>query len=130
MKRPLKCFLIEDEPLALRQLRSYITKWGELELIDSVCNVEENDLILSNILQCEVLFLDLIVTGGNISFLEPHVANLRHIVVISALPSQYFPPFIINCDPFILKKPITPSQFDSCITIILELEHISKYPQN
>lgn len=119
MNKFLKCFLIEDEPLAVRQISSYINTWDQLELIGNVYDVENQEEFLPELLKCDILFLDLIVMGGDLSFLVPYLAKIENIVIISALPPSDFPSYILNKDLFILTKPITRVQFDSCITKII-----------
>ncbi|MBE8719137.1 response regulator [Sphingobacterium pedocola] len=120
MIQTLKCFLIEDEPLAIRQLESFIGNREILELIDIVDDVENVADFLPKLIHSDILFLDIQVKGGDIKSLASYIASLPYVIVISALSPEDYPDFIKNRHHFVLQKPITPSRFNACITTILK----------
>jgi DNA-binding LytR/AlgR family response regulator len=120
MIQTLKCFLIEDEPLAIRQLESFIGTRKTLELVDIVDDVENVAAFLPKLMHSDILFLDIQVKGGNINTLASYIVPLPHLIVISALPPEDYPEFIKNRHHFVLQKPITPVRFNACITTILK----------
>lgn len=126
MSKQLTCFLIEDEPLAIRRILFYIENRKELKLLGSADDVKETQGLLPYITQADILFLDLYVSGGDASFLEPYLKDLPHLVMVSALPPSSYPEFIKKEAPLTLQKPITQEQFNNCVNIILELDARSK----
>lgn len=64
----LKCFLIEDEPLASYQIQKYIQSTPILELISTVEYTEDFNINAHHILQADILFLDINIKGGEIHF--------------------------------------------------------------
>lgn len=115
----LKCFLLEDEPLAIVQIRKYIKQWKQLQFIGFANDIEFIEELLPSISEADIIFLDLILSGGNISSLNPFLESKTTIVIISALPKEQYPVFLDQWTLYRLQKPITQEQFDQCICEIL-----------
>ena len=55
---PLRCVLIDDEPLALEVLKQYISRFPELQLVESFSDVVAGEAFLKANL-VELLFIDI-----------------------------------------------------------------------
>lgn len=122
MTKILKCFIIEDEPLAISQIKSYIRTKEVLSLLGFADDIEDVKEFLPKLKECDILFLDLKVKGGAIESLENYLTCLPYIVSISALSPHDYPSFLKERKHFVLQKPITIDRFNSCIQNIYEEE--------
>lgn len=120
--KTLKCFLIEDEPLAVLQMEKYISSWDELIYLGYTNDIEIIDELIPFIDKTEILFIDIKVSGGDICDLDPYISSDKTIVVTSAFPKEDYPEFLRQRAFFCLQKPITMKQFDICIYKILKLK--------
>jgi len=116
----LQCFLIEDEPLAVRQMEKYIASWDELIYLGYADDIEIVDELIPFINRTEILFIDIGVSGGDISILAPYISSDKIIVVTSAYPKDAHPEFLRQRCTYHLQKPITMEQFDICMYKILK----------
>ena len=83
----LKCIAIDDEPLALRQIVSYIEKISYLELVASCSNaLEALDLLVSN--RVDLIFVDINMPDLNgVDFVR--TLDPRPMVVFTTAYSEY-----------------------------------------
>lgn len=115
METPLRCIIIEDEPLATRHLQSLIKDQKLLKLLGDIDDIEEIDSFLKDLKQTDVLFLDLRIKGGNIELIQEYLTSIPYIIVTSALLPEDYPNFIKQREHFILRKPITDEMFNKCL---------------
>lgn len=115
----LKCILIEDEPLATKKMVEYIHMFPDLQLIRMVEDIENPALFRQDLKSADILFLDLIVSGGNISTLADLIVDIPILIITSALSYRQYPEFIKNRKHFALQKPISPEMFQSCIKQVM-----------
>ncbi|MBO5216665.1 MAG: LytTR family DNA-binding domain-containing protein [Alistipes sp.] len=83
----MRCIAIDDEPLALRQLKSYIAKIGELELLDTFKSAVEAQIFLERS-EVDLIFVDINMPDLNgIEF----VRGLKNppLVVFTTAYSEY-----------------------------------------
>ncbi len=111
----LKCILIEDEPLATKKIVEYIHMFPNLELVKMVADIENPTLFSHDLKSADILFLDLIVSGGNINTLADFIADIPILIITSAISRWQYPEFIKNREHFALQKPISLQMFQSCI---------------
>lgn len=111
----LKCILIEDEPLATKKIVEYIHMFPNLELVKMVADIENPTLFSHDLKSADILFLDLIVSGGNINTLADFIADIPILIITSAISRWQYPAFIKNREHFALQKPISLQMFQSCI---------------
>ncbi|MFC3356176.1 hypothetical protein [Sphingobacterium zeae] len=116
----LKCFLIEDEPLATKKMVEYIHMFPDLQLIRMVEDIENLALFRQDLKSADILFLDLIVSGGNINTLAELIVDIPILIITSALSRWQYPEFIKNRTHFSLQKPISPEMFQSCIKQVMK----------
>lgn len=122
MSKKLKCFIIEDEPLSIVQIQSFINTEKNLILHGFVDDIEDINSFLPQLRECDILFLDLKVKGGIIESLRDYIICLPYIISISAIPPQDYPSFLKDRKHFVLQKPMTIDRFNSCIQSICKDE--------
>lgn len=123
MLAPLKCYIIEDEPLAVEQLQSYIFRHKDLILLGHTDYIGDPAGFITEIWNTDILFLDIQVSGGNINQLKQELKFVPFIVVTSALSPLDYPNFIIERVYFTLRKPTTIEVFEKCIQNIIERKY-------
>ena len=107
--RKLRCCVIDDEPLALELIKSYVEKTPFLEFVDafSSASLAVKTIIESNI---DLLFLDIQMAELNgIEFARVVPARCR-IVVITAFPQYAVEGFRANALDYLL-KPVSYTEF-------------------
>ena len=66
----LRCIAIDDEPLALRQIESYIRRESELELVALCCSAKEAQEVLQSE-KIDLMFVDITMPDLNgVSFVK------------------------------------------------------------
>ncbi|MCT1525806.1 hypothetical protein ACS126_03375 [Sphingobacterium lactis] len=124
MLETLKCYIIEDEPLAAEQLQSYICEHNDLMFLGHISYIGDPDDFIEEVRKADILFLDIQVPGGNIEQLKKELLPVPFIVVTSALSPSSYPNFITEREHFLLRKPTTPEVFEKCIQQIMEKVHL------
>lgn len=107
--RKLRCCVIDDEPLALELIKSYVEKTPFLEFVDafSSASLAVKTIIESNI---DLLFLDIQMAELNgIEFARVVPARCR-IVFITAFPQYAVEGFRANALDYLL-KPVSYTEF-------------------
>ena len=107
--RKLRCCVIDDEPLALELIKSYVEKTPFLEFVDafSSASLAVKTIIESNI---DLLFLDIQMAELNgIEFARVVSARCR-IVFITAFPQYAVEGFRANALDYLL-KPVSYTEF-------------------
>ncbi len=106
---PIRCIIVEDEPLARRLLEQYVAKTPALELIDALANPLDALTVIRGE-RPELLFLDIQMpelTG--ISLLK--VLDYRPLVVLTTAYSEYaIEGYALDVADYLL-KPITFERF-------------------
>ncbi|UZJ63185.1 hypothetical protein OKW96_11715 [Sphingobacterium sp. KU25419] len=105
MAAKLKCFVIEDEPLATKKIVEYINMSPYLLLVRMVEDIEYPYLLFNDLKSTDILFLDLIVCGGHIESLAEYIRDIRFLVITSALSKWEYPEFIKKRPHFALQNP-------------------------
>ncbi len=115
----IKCIAIDDEPLALRQIKSYIAKTPDLELVASFDNALDAGEFLEQEL-VPLLFVDISMPGLNgLDF----VRNLkqRPMVVFTTAHSEYaLEGFRLSAVDYLL-KPFSLSDFQQSVAKVKSL---------
>lgn len=124
MLETLKCYIIEDEPLAAEQLQSYILQHKDLMFLGHTDYIGDPDDFIKEVWKADILFLDIQIGGGNIEQLKKELEAVPFIVVTSALAPSSYPSFIKAREYFTLRKPTTPDVFEKCIRWIIERTQI------
>lgn len=113
MSDPIKCLIIDDEPLARSLIRAFLTKNGGYEILAECINpVQSYEWLLHHDVQ--VIFLDIqmpVISG--IDFLQ----SLKHppkIIFTTAHASFAAEAFTLNAVDYIV-KPVTEKRFEQAL---------------
>lgn len=117
----LTCIVIEDEPLALKKIVEYIQMFPNLSIIKTIKDIEDPAGFVQELKSADVLFLDLIVSGGKIEKLADHITEIPYLVVTSAISRWEYPDFVKERNHYALQKPISPEMFKNCIHQMMNL---------
>jgi response regulator of citrate/malate metabolism len=86
-KKPLRCIIVDDEPLAQQILENYVQKVSELKLIAKCETIEEAFQILSSE-KIDLIFLDLNLNAASGTEIIDNVKNSKrtecYIIITSA----------------------------------------------
>ncbi|NVN19646.1 response regulator [Muricauda sp. HICW] len=113
MAKKLSCIIVDDEPLAREVIGDYIKVVDQLELICTVENALELDLILGEH-SVDLIFLDIqmpFLTG--LDFLKVR-SNLPMVIITTAFPNYAVDGFHFDVIDYLL-KPITFNRFYKAI---------------
>jgi DNA-binding LytR/AlgR family response regulator len=107
--KKLGCLVVDDEPLARRQLESYIERVPYLKLMGSARNATiASDMLCS--LPIELIFLDIRMPGVNgIEFLKQSQL-IQQVIIISAFPDYALEGFELEVTDYIM-KPVSFERF-------------------
>lgn len=111
----LKCLIIEDEPLAIKKIIEYIRMFPSLSIKGTIKDIEDPTRFAPDLRNTDILFLDLVVSGGIIENLEKHIADIPFLVITSAICKRDYPTFVKERCHYALQKPISPEMFRKCI---------------
>lgn len=98
----VRCIAIDDEPMALRQIKSYIERTPQLELV-ATCHsaIEAQDIIAKE--QIDMLFVDINMPDLNgIDFVR-QLTSTHYIVFTTAYPEFAIEGFKLNAIDYLLK---------------------------
>jgi len=119
------CIVIEDEPLAIKQISQCIDKYNLLEL---KCIISDMDTFKGSIsaFEPDIIFLDFFIPGTrNFKDVFPLLPKKSYIIITSAIPLNAYPFLLkyLSIHKYIeLNKPFSPAKFKQCIdTVIADL---------
>ncbi|MDR0262201.1 MAG: hypothetical protein LBJ04_03155 [Sphingobacterium sp.] len=119
----INCILIEDEPLAIRQISQYVNGNSGLKLECVITDMDEFYTSISDF-QPRILFLDYCIPGAlNIKKLLVQIPKNTIIVITSVLPLIVFPKIEDDLSKFKyveLNKPFSAETFNNCIDRIID----------
>lgn len=115
----VRCIAIDDEPLALRQIRSYIERCEQLELvatcrsaIDATKIIQEEDI--------DLIFVDINMPDLNgIDFVRSLTGN-HYVIFTTAYPEFALEGFKLNAIDYLL-KPFSADEFMKAVNKVLSL---------
>ncbi|MEO7361868.1 MAG: response regulator, partial [Gemmatimonadaceae bacterium] len=109
MTRPMRCIIVEDEPLALERLREYVQQLPLLQLVASFDNASDAlAYLLTN--PVELLFLDINLGGlSGIDLLETSAVNAP-VILTTAHADYALKAYDLKVADYLL-KPFTFARF-------------------
>ena len=112
--KPMRAYLVDDEPLALRRLARFLEQTGRVEIIgQSTDPLEVVDVLPS--LQCDVLFTDIEMPDLS-GFLMLKQLTVQPLVVFTTAYSQYaLKAFEVHSVDYLL-KPVDVEQLGRALT--------------
>lgn len=109
----IRCLIVDDEPLALDVLESYLTNDSELEMVGKAENaLEAAEILRKN--KVDIIFLDIHMPEiDGISFVRS-LTNPPLIVFTTAYSEYAITGFELNAIDYLL-KPISPERFEQAV---------------
>jgi len=109
----IKAIIVDDEPLALDVLQTYIEQVPDIELMCRCNNaIEANDFLSKN--EIDLMFLDIEMPKlGGLDFLRI-LNNPPYVVITTAYPNYAVQGFELNVVDYLL-KPISLDRFMKCV---------------
>lgn len=98
----IKTLLIDDEPLALAELRIMLKKYSDIEIIDTAANATEAIEKL-HAQKPELIFLDINMPGKNGFELLQELEDAPHVIFVTAYDQYAIKAFEVNALDYILK---------------------------
>lgn len=113
MSTPIKCLIVDDEPLAVGVIKGYVEQVPQLQLIDTCSNAMGAFEIL-NQQSIDLIFLDIEMPGINgISFIKS-LSNPPAVILTTAFREYAFESYEIEVVDYLL-KPISFDRFFKAI---------------
>lgn len=114
----IKTLIVDDEPLALDVLETYVDQIPDLELVCKCSNaLEANEFLTKN--EVDLMFLDIEMPKlGGLEFLKI-LKDPPYIVITTAYPNYAVEGFELNVLDYML-KPISLERFMKCINKVRE----------
>ena len=98
----VKCIAIDDEPLALRQIKSYIDKSEQLELVAACRSAKEAQKVIAET-KVDLIFVDINMPDMNGLDFVRSLDTAHHIVFTTAHPEFAIDGFKLNAIDYLLK---------------------------
>ncbi|WP_104381593.1 hypothetical protein [Sphingobacterium sp. HMA12] len=117
----LNCLIIEDEPLAIKKIVEYIRMFPDLSLTGTIEDIEDPASFAPDLQATDILFLDLVVSGGIIETLEELIVEIPFLIITSAICKRDYPTFVKERSHYALQKPISPEMFRKCIAEVFNM---------
>ncbi|MBO5671650.1 MAG: response regulator transcription factor, partial [Alistipes sp.] len=110
---------IDDEPLALRQIKSYIDKAEQLELVAACRSAEEASRVIAET-KVDLIFVDINMPDMNGLDFVRSLTTAHHIVFTTAHPEFAIDGFKLNALDYLL-KPFTFEEFMKATNKVISL---------
>jgi DNA-binding LytR/AlgR family response regulator len=98
----MKCVIIDDEPLAIDVIESYVQQVGGIEIVAKCTNPIEA-IILLNKLQVDLVFLDIEMPNLTGIDLVKTIDNMPQFIFTTAYPEYALDGFNLNATDYLLK---------------------------
>ena len=118
--KTFKTIVIDDERLAREELKSMLSEFNEIEIIDEARNGEEGiDKI--NEMQPDLIFLDVSMPGMTGFEMLKKLENIPHVIFVTAYDEFALKAFEVNALDYVL-KPIDPARLAEAIEKLRQKE--------
>jgi two-component system, LytTR family, response regulator len=124
---PLQCVLIDDEPLALEVLKQYISRFPELQLVESFSDVVAGEAFLKANL-VDLLFIDINMPDKKGTDLVRSLAESPMVIFTTAYKSYAAEGFDLDAVDYLV-KPISFERFAKAVQKALQLAQLKKTTQ-
>ena len=127
---PIRCVFIDDEPLALEVLKQYITRFPELQLVQSFTDVIAGEEFLKNN-PVDLLFVDINMPEKKGTDLVRDLAEKPMVVFTTAYKTYAAEGFDLDAVDYLV-KPISLERFTKAIHKALQFAQLKKVatPEN
>jgi two-component system LytT family response regulator len=109
----MKAMIIDDEPLARRELRRLLVEFPDIEIVGEAANVEESAAGIEQ-QRPELLFLDIQMPGGSGFDLLARLEHVPRVIFTTAYDHHAVRAFEVNALDYLL-KPIEPERLAAAI---------------
>ena len=109
----MKAMIIDDEPLARRELRRLLVEFPDIEIVGEAANVEESAAGVEQ-WRPELLFLDIQMPGGSGFDLLARLEHVPRVIFTTAYDHHAVRAFEVNALDYLL-KPIEPERLAAAI---------------
>ena len=118
--KTFKTIVIDDERLAREELKSMLSEFNEIEIVDEARNGEEGiDKI--NEIQPDLIFLDVSMPGMTGFEMLKKLENIPHVIFVTAYDEFALKAFEVNALDYVL-KPIDPARLAEAIEKLRQKE--------
>lgn len=115
MENNYTCLLVEDDALGIEMMEDYINRRNDLTLLGTGTQLSEVEELL-NRFSPSIIFLDLIIPyGEKNNFSYAKISNDIIIIIVSAIPLNYYKGDIPSGIKLELLKPISFENFNKCV---------------
>lgn len=109
----MKAMIVDDEPLARRELRRLLAEFPEIEIVGEAANVDETAAGVEQ-WQPDLLFLDIQMPGGSGFDALARLEQVPHVIFTTAYDHHAVRAFEVNALDYLL-KPIEPERLAAAI---------------
>ena len=109
----MKAMIVDDEPLARRELRRLLAEFPDIEIVGEAANVAESVVGVEQWLP-ELLFLDIQMPGGSGFDLLARLEHVPSVIFTTAYDHHAVRAFEVNALDYLL-KPIEPERLAAAI---------------
>lgn len=110
----MRALLVDDEPLARRELRRLLAKHPSIEIVGEAANIVEAEAQIAT-LSPELLFLDIQMPGGDGFDLLARLDRAPRVIFTTAFDHHAVRAFEVNALDYLL-KPIEPERLAMALT--------------
>ncbi len=127
LTQPLRVFLVDDEPLALKRLSRLLQATGRVEILGSLTDPE---LAVSHLSKerVDVLFLDIQMPGMNGFEMLAHLPNQPIVIFTTAFDEYALRAFEVNSIDYLL-KPVESAQLERALNKVERLRGTGQQPE-
>ena len=123
--KPLTCIIVDDEPLAVRLLESYVEKTPDLQLLASFTNsIKAINAIKER--KPDLLFLDIQMPNIDGMELAHSLPEETRVVFTTAFKEYAFESYEVNALDFLLK----PVRYNKFLSAVEKARKLHEQPQN
>ena len=127
LTQPLRVFLVDDEPLALKRLSRLLQATGRVEILGSSTDPELAVNYLSKE-RVDVLFLDIQMPGMNGFEMLAHLPNQPIVIFTTAFDQYALRAFEVNSIDYLL-KPVESAQLERALNKVERLVGTRQQPE-
>jgi two-component system LytT family response regulator len=109
----MKAMIVDDEPLARRELRRLLAEFAWIDIVGEAANVREAAPLIERLLP-ELLFLDIQMPGGTGFDLLACLDHLPRVIFTTAYDKHAVRAFEVNALDYLL-KPIEPERLAAAV---------------
>jgi two-component system, LytTR family, response regulator len=109
----MRAMIVDDEPLARRELRRLLAEFAWIDIVGEAANVGEAAPLIDRLLP-ELLFLDIQMPGGTGFDLLERLEHLPRVVFTTAYDKHAVRAFEVNALDYLL-KPIEPERLAAAV---------------